>query len=182
MFFPYSLFLWLILHLHNSLPCKLPSPPNEGLAWVCVIPSSWNPLGRGESSQCLSSCFVTFKMWIRDECMALGPALPFLPVTDIANRSQHALLLGSDSPQVVLHSRPGVRVGSSAEITVDDPREEGWKLSLQRNGQPREQRGLRTSGRRGIAPPRCHQDSICSSCHVGALWAASQVRNHPSEF
>ena len=32
---------------------------------------------------------MTFKVRIRDECMAFEPALPLLPVTDIANRSQH---------------------------------------------------------------------------------------------
>lgn len=35
------------------------------------------------------SCFVTFTVWIKNEYMAFEPALPLLPVTDIANRSQH---------------------------------------------------------------------------------------------
>lgn len=44
---------------------------------------------RRESSWYFVSCFVTFTVWIKNEYMAFEPALPLLPVTDIANLSQH---------------------------------------------------------------------------------------------
>lgn len=44
---------------------------------------------RRESSWYLLSCFVTFTVWIKNEYMAFEPALPLLPMTDIANQSQH---------------------------------------------------------------------------------------------